>query len=91
MTDQAVIIDVDSGEEQTRPLTAAEQTQREADAVEAEQRRSQEQTAATERGEADTQLSAVRAKAKEVAAGTSAFTAAQTQKILAHLVLRATR
>lgn len=37
------------------------------------------------------QLVALRAKAKDVAAGTSVFTAAQQQKILAQLVLRATR
>lgn len=39
----------------------------------------------------DTQLAAIRAKAKEVAAGTGTFTAAQVQKILANLVLRNTR
>lgn len=41
--------------------------------------------------DAATQLASIRAKAKQVAAGTDTFTAAQVQKILAHLVLRATR
>lgn len=39
----------------------------------------------------DTQLLAVRAKAQQVAAGEGTFTAAQVQKILAHLILRSTR
>ena len=39
----------------------------------------------------DVGLSAIRAKAQAVAAGDGAFTAAQVQKILAHLVLRTTR
>lgn len=39
----------------------------------------------------DRQLLAVRAKARAVAAGTDTLTAAQVQKIVAHLVLRATR
>lgn len=39
----------------------------------------------------DRQLRAVRAKALAVKAGTDTFTAAQTQKILAHLILRSTR
>lgn len=43
------------------------------------------------RPDEDRQLRALRAKAKEVAAGTGTFTAAQTQKILAHLILRSTR
>lgn len=41
--------------------------------------------------DARAQLAAIRSKAKEVAAGTGTFTAAQIQKILAHLILRATR
>lgn len=41
--------------------------------------------------DARTQLTAIRAKAKQVAAGEGTFTAAQTQKILAQLILRATR
>lgn len=39
----------------------------------------------------DRQLRALRTKAREVAAGNGTFTAAQVQKILAHLVLRASR
>ena len=39
----------------------------------------------------DRQLRALRTKAREVAAGTGTCTAAQTQKILAHLILRSTR
>ena len=41
--------------------------------------------------DAGTQLLGARAKAREVAAGNGTFTAAQVQKILAHLILRATR
>lgn len=43
------------------------------------------------RPDEDRQLGVLRAKAREVAAGNGTFTAAQVQKILAHLVLRATR
>lgn len=39
----------------------------------------------------DVEMSKVRVKAQAVAAGTDTFTAAQVQKILANLVLRATR
>lgn len=39
----------------------------------------------------DVGLAGVRAKAAQVAAGDGTFTAAQVQKILAHLVLRTTR
>lgn len=91
MADQAVIVDADSGEEQTRPLTAEEVAQREADQSEGERRQVEMQAASAERTEVDTKLSAVRAKAEAVKAGTDTFTAAQMQKILAHLVLRSTR
>lgn len=39
----------------------------------------------------DVEMSKVRAKAQAVAAGTDTFTAAQMQKAVAHLILRATR
>lgn len=39
----------------------------------------------------DVEMSKVREKAKAVAAGTDTFTAAQMQKAVAHLILRATR
>lgn len=39
----------------------------------------------------DRQLRALRTKAQQVAAGDGTFTAVQIQKILAHLILRATR
>lgn len=39
----------------------------------------------------DRQLRVLRTKARDVAAGNGTFTTAQVQKILAHLVLRATR
>lgn len=43
------------------------------------------------RPDEDRQLRAIRTKAREVAAGNGTFTAAQVQKILAHLILRSTR
>lgn len=45
----------------------------------------------TDEEKAAVDLSAVRAKAKAVFAGTDTFTAAQVQKLVAALVLRATR
>lgn len=86
-----LIVDVESGEKETRPLTPAEQSQRAADDAAAAAKEEADAAAATEQDDASTRLAAVRAKALQVRDGSATFTAAEVQRILAAIVLRATR
>lgn len=91
MTDKTLVINCKTGEEVERPLTPEEQAQ--VDAHRATAQAQQSVLAAEEQAqtEINNDLTALRAKAKAVRAGTDTFTTAQLQKIVAGIVLRLTR
>lgn len=85
------VVDCSTGEVEERPLTQDEQAERTQIEAEAAQRDQAEAATQEEATRVQGDLNTLRAKAKTVFAGDGTFTAAQSQKILAGLVLRLTR